>query len=618
MWVVLLCWLLSWASPATAGDGRYIDLAETAHYYQEPAGPMDIDQITQATIEERFLPLPRGMARLGLTERPAWLRIQLPVTTENPVYVELANPLIDEATLYVPDAKGGYQTRQIGDTIAFARQDLAYRNPVIRIDAPASAPLYLRVADSGSLAIPPRLWNTADLMSHIAASERGYGLCFGVMLAMLLYNLVLFGFQRDPTILLYVASVLGTIVAIATINGLCFQYFWPQATEWANQAPSFFSALSVVLASAFALQFLRMRHYARSLRWPTIALIGAGSVGALLALFADAQVAIHSITLFDTATPLVLFAAGLLSWRNGRRPARAFALGWGVFLVGSVTHTFYLWGWLPIDGLAINSLEIGAAAQVLLLSIGLADHLKLLRQESDFAHKSSNRILARLNEQLESVVEKRTVELAQAKQRVEAINTELQQHNRQLYELAIRDGLTGLLNRKTFLQRLETRLIEASRYRYSVAVLMLDLDDFKPINDTYGHIVGDSALKAVADTLMNELRESDACGRFGGEEFVVLLPHTGEGEDGTESACAAAERLRAAIQAVRIEDQDDIRLTVSIGATWAAPPMAHCRATTLLEVADAALYRAKNEGKNRVSCVRACLALDQNQAALQA
>ncbi|MCB1878277.1 MAG: diguanylate cyclase [Chromatiales bacterium] len=606
--IALLVWLVLAAVPAATFAGTdFLNLAPYTDYFEETDDPLSIRQVSEpGERAARFRPLPQGLVHLGLVGRPVWFRIDPPGSSLKPGYLELANPLLDRATLYLPRSDGSFTAQTLGDAVPFNDRSVAYRNPIFLIENPIDKPLYLHVQSSGSLAIPLRFWEQIPLMEHMANSERAYGLYFGIMLAMLLYNLVLYGFLRDPAYLLYVLSVLTIMATVASINGLSFQLLWPESTAWAGKAPSFFGALSVILVAGFAIYFLRMKHYASAWRWPTIGLMAAGAICTLLTLVTEPELAIRAILIVGTATPLVLFPAGLISWRNGHRPARAYAFGWAAFLIGIVVHTLYMSGYLPMADLVISSMEIGAAAQVLLLSFALADHINLLRQESEFAQKSSNLILARLNEQLETLVEKRTAELAEAKRRVELTNAELEQQNRQLYELAIRDGLTGLFNRKTFLQRLEATIEEARRYRHPIAVLMLDLDDFKPINDTYGHIVGDQALKAVAHTLENQLRESDVCARFGGEEFVVLLPNTGEGRDGTESACAAAERLRRSIQEARIEGHTDIRLTVSIGATWATPYLETCQTTGLIEVADEALYRAKHEGKNRVSCSRAC------------
>jgi diguanylate cyclase (GGDEF)-like protein len=142
------------------------------------------------------------------------------------------------------------------------------------------------------------------------------------------------------------------------------------------------------------------------------------------------------------------------------------------------------------------------------------------------------------------------------------------------------------------------RLIEAAQTAQPLAVILLDLDNFKRINDTHGHLAGDLVLRAIADRLKGQLRDDDLIGRFGGDEFAVLLPGTGGGE-----ASRIAERLRASIvdEPIVIGDgrRDGVRTdaTISIGVAEIATG---CDLTDLIAGADAALYRAKNAGRNRV------------------
>jgi diguanylate cyclase (GGDEF)-like protein/PAS domain S-box-containing protein len=162
-----------------------------------------------------------------------------------------------------------------------------------------------------------------------------------------------------------------------------------------------------------------------------------------------------------------------------------------------------------------------------------------------------------------------------------------------LHRLATVDTLTGLNNRSRFLDQGEAEITRARRLGRSVAVLMLDVDHFKRINDTHGHGAGDVALKIVAAIIARELRAIDICGRLGGEEFAVMLPET----DG-QGAMQAAERLRQAVaqEKVRVAEGIELGITVSIGATILAPQDANI--DHLLARADGALYEAKRSGRN--------------------
>jgi diguanylate cyclase (GGDEF)-like protein len=166
-----------------------------------------------------------------------------------------------------------------------------------------------------------------------------------------------------------------------------------------------------------------------------------------------------------------------------------------------------------------------------------------------------------------------------------------------LSTLAIRDGLTGLYNQTYIKARLQEEIFRSERYKYPVTVLMIDLDDFKVVNDRYGHVIGDEVLKAFGNVLQDLVRTSDIVGRYGGEEFLVVMPQTG-----CLDAAAAAERLRKDVAQFPFRAGADrertIQFTISVGVF--SSPYENQKPDEVIRLADAALIRAKKEGKNKV------------------
>lgn len=159
---------------------------------------------------------------------------------------------------------------------------------------------------------------------------------------------------------------------------------------------------------------------------------------------------------------------------------------------------------------------------------------------------------------------------------------------RQIAVLAARDGLTGCLNHRTFHERLqaETTIVDAGR---PLSLLLIDVDDFKSVNDTHGHPAGDRVLQAIGRMLLELCRDTDTAGRLGGDEFALLLPNTS-----AASAALAAERVRA----LASTGTQDFQVTVSVGA---ATTTTRADCAGLLAAADRAVYRAKRNGRNRVA-----------------
>lgn len=166
-----------------------------------------------------------------------------------------------------------------------------------------------------------------------------------------------------------------------------------------------------------------------------------------------------------------------------------------------------------------------------------------------------------------------------------------------LRELSMQDGLTRLLNRRTVHQRLEEEMARARRYDHPLSLVLCDLDHFKEVNDTYGHLAGDAVLVAVAELLRHRGRTTDVAGRYGGEEFVFVLPETDLG-----AAVAAAGRIRNEIesQPTVLPDGFELRITASLGVAALSEIDEDGGPDDLLGLADERLYRAKDTGRNRV------------------
>jgi diguanylate cyclase (GGDEF)-like protein len=168
--------------------------------------------------------------------------------------------------------------------------------------------------------------------------------------------------------------------------------------------------------------------------------------------------------------------------------------------------------------------------------------------------------------------------------------------NRRLQVLAARDMLTGVLNARAYYQRCDSLISRAARESTPFAVLFVDLDHFKSINDNHGHSAGDAVLKSVADCLMQSVRSSDEVGRIGGEEFSIFLPNTDR-----NGAYQLAETIRQAIESLMPDTGlQRIRVTASIGVADSAASQLTMRA--IQQNADSAMYEAKTGGRNRVSC----------------
>jgi diguanylate cyclase (GGDEF)-like protein len=267
----------------------------------------------------------------------------------------------------------------------------------------------------------------------------------------------------------------------------------------------------------------------------------------------------------------------------------------GVFEGGDLSHNRQLAcqaaATLNISADALDTLLRRVPAQVKELGSAL-DHPVGDQFAIDELNTRAHESLVMLNEQYEGLVHS----LEELLQRKQALEQELRAANERLERLASTDELTGLANRRAIDQALRRDLARADRDASSLSVVMLDIDHFKSVNDTWGHITGDVVLATVGQMLMQSLRASDVAGRWGGEEFLCILPNTD-----SKGACVLAERLRAQLpRHVVPGPRGPLHVTASFGVATVRGPGCRDATETLTRRADSALYSAKEQGRDRV------------------
>ena len=296
------------------------------------------------------------------------------------------------------------------------------------------------------------------------------------------------------------------------------------------------------------------------------------------------KLAIYSIFLYS---PLVAIA-GLLALLTGFRAARFFIIASLATLIGAFFTALTVAGLLPYSFVSFHAVEFGLMIDMVLLSLAMADRINLMNIEKEAAQqraiskdKISRNLLQQAKENLEETVERRTAELVQAKETAEL--------------MARIDKLTGVFNRRAFEEQAAVEYIRAKRQRHPLTVILLDIDNFKAINDTYGHKIGDTVLCNIAEVVQKDIREIDCLGRIGGEEFAILLPETGITQ-GTE----IAERIRHKMMTSSIDlEGHQICYTSSFGVATLEPD--HPSLEEALRNADKAMYNSKRNGRNLVT-----------------
>jgi len=559
------------------------------------------------------------LQRPNLKKQPqgVWLRFTLHNTTAPPGtwYLSLKWPVLDEVRvrLFYPTHNQWGPPMRAGDTVPMRERPQADHNFVypFELRAEETAVVYLHVRAAELVVLPLAIADETGFIATKIADVAMTSLFFGGMLVILLYNCSLFVFTRDLSYLLYVTYLLSALFYVLSITGFGQLFLWPNMPTFSNRFYGLSAALSFFTPLLFATRFLDIRRYGGWVWHVTLFLIGYWAAVLLAIVFAPAlthYLAIGTMALVHCALSM---AVTITLWIRGNASARQFTIAWSTLLLFTVAHLLALEGVLPLNALTLNGQLIGMFTEFVLLSMALAERINherehrieaqksALRSSEALAQERESRLLAqqqtlelqmRANEALEARVLERTQALEEAKRGLEQVNA-------QLTRMSVTDALTQLSNRGHFDLMFEQEIRRAQRIDAPLSVLLLDIDHFKQINDTYGHPFGDECLRRVAAILKQHgQRAGDVVARYGGEEFVIALP----GAD-MRQAREQAERIRAAVAELYPTYGDTrIDLTISIGVAT-LKPQAPCSTVQLLAEADAALYRAKRNGRNQVT-----------------
>ncbi|WP_428613687.1 sensor domain-containing diguanylate cyclase [Shewanella sp.] len=576
-------------------------------YYVQDDKLTHIDQVSRLSSSRWQRLSPEFNQHLGV--KPFWVKVSLYNATEIPMqrYLKLANPHLDEINLYHQQKGKPTVHLEMGDSYSFHQRPIINNDFLYRFEMPPEAihTFYIRVATQGSANLPISLLSADHIVNATETQSLYQGFQLGALMAIGLFSLFIALTSRSYSYSYYSGYVLSVTLLVATLHGLSFRYLWP---NWPT-----LQAIMIPILIPIALTFVLMfSEKVLQLKYHNLKMLRLCRYSAATALFLtlvtpflsySVALKLNIIAVLFTTSMLMLIAI-LLSLR-GHKLARLYTLAWSGMMAGSfITALMYL-GVIYLPIMHQTPIMIGLTFEIVFMAAVLAirynDERKakqkiqqealLQAQRIRQAREEALKIEADSNERLEQMVQERTLEL-------EIALRELNEANQKLTEQNTVDSLTGVKNRAAFEKRLQAEGRLSRRQETPLAILMIDIDRFKAINDTYGHLAGDQALKTIAQALKAKLRRpSDLVSRFGGEEFAMILPNTS-----SEGARQVAELMRNTVCQLPLTwEEQAIPLTISIGIC--AEIIVDDQHTQLLvDQADKALYRAKNEGRNRV-CV---------------
>jgi diguanylate cyclase (GGDEF)-like protein len=395
--------------------------------------------------------------------------------------------------------------------------------------------------------------------------------------------------------LIYIAFVASMALGQLGLTGFGAQFLWPQWAWWTSMTNPLSMGACCFFAAIFTRGFLSTASNFPRLDKSIIFVAVISVVIIFSALFLS-----YRFTAWLTNTAIIicvisLFTAALYSLSQGHYGARYFLLAWTVLLLSVIVLALRNLGVLPSNIFTANAVLIGSALEMLLLSFALADRINLVRWEKEAAQAqalATEQSMVEVLRQSEHLLETRVTERTLA---LEAANTRLKENQQLLNELAHHDTLTGLANRLLFIDRLSLAIERAKRSNSVFALLMIDLNGFKEINDSYGHTTGDTVLIAVAQRLSAVVRASDTVARFGGDEFVIIL----ESLANINNITMIMDKFVTAMNdPVALKSGEQVNIGISIGVAFY--PQHGPDAERLINYADKAMYESKKTGVSPV------------------
>jgi diguanylate cyclase (GGDEF)-like protein len=527
----------------TRETGEY-PLSGRLEILEDRTGNLSISDAREA---REWRPSNGNTANYGLTASVYWARFQVADHSDGERFLlELGFPSMDSVKLFLPQGET-FAVREAGDFLPFSGREVPQRTFLFNLPTGVSGTVYLRFQTKGTMTFPLTLWSFPALLSRVYASQLLYGAYWGLILGLFFYNLFLLISIRDMTYCFYLLYVLFFFLFQFAEDGFGYQYLWPAASWWANKASPVFLGGTLFSVIGFTRFFTSSRSNASMLDKGLLSVMGLTVLfGASVFIF-DYRLVIIAGTTLVFATGVLITAAGVFSLNRGNRPARFFVAAWAVLILTACVANAEVAGFLSTSFSSMVAVKVGTALQLVLFSLSLADRINAMK------------------------IEKRSLE-----------------------RLATMDSKTQVYNFFHFDSMLQQEVKRSLRYHRPLSLIMVDVDNFKRVNDEFGHKAGDEILKMTATVLRENCRDVDLVARFGGDEFVVMLPETVLA-NGLETAA----KLRGLVES-QVVSYEGAKLTVTISLGVANIP-AHAREKGgLIEAADKALYLAKETGKNRV------------------
>lgn len=497
---------------------------------------------------------------LGVRKEAAWLRAAFAVDAASDGHwvLDIDYPPLNDIDVYLIRDEKVIHRAKLGSLQSFESRPLQSRSHALPLEVQpgASYELMIRVETRGAMILPITIEKKEVFHTTAVREQMLQGILIGIALCLVLYSFGQWVSSREPLFLKYVLVVAGSLWFTLLQLGVGAQYVWTN-NFWMEQHVVGLSSLMAVGGTFLFLEESLRDSPVAGRVFPRIMQAGAALCAVLAVIYAfdlyDTSVLAIIITVLGPMPSLICTPRFISRARRGDPVGIYLLLAWTVYMISVIIITGVIRGYMPVNFWTLHSFQFGATFDMLAFMYVLTLRTKAIRQAA--VHASMERDIMRA--------------------------------------LAHTDPLTGLPNRRSLSDALTQSLAGASQERM-LAVYLIDVDEFKPVNDTYGHEIGDELLVEIARRLQANVRSGDIVARLGGDEFVVLA----NGLRSADQAKDLGNQLLALFEAPVKLSKAEVRIGLTIGYSMA--PADGLDTATVLRLADSAMYQGKQDGKRRL------------------
>jgi signal transduction histidine kinase len=392
-------------------------------YYEDQASQLAFDDVILKT----FSPSEKDVLNFGITPATVWLKLEVCNQTNSPsIFLRLNQPILDEVVLYSHNPKSNRWTRErVSEEQPFYLRRFLTPEYLFELDLPKGETLlyYIKIKAKENIQIPLTLEDPHYLFKQTVEGNLAAGIYVGIMLVMLMYNFFIFWIFRDRSYLVYTAYILLILITQTSLQGLPFQFLWPNMPIFAVYGSFVFPALVGIAGLEFFKHFTHLHEKApRAYRFSFL-FYPSYILSVLLGIFGAYKSSFQLVEITASAVSIFLLVQAYRLYRSGLQEARFFLLGWTLFLVGICIYVLKDFEVLPYTTFTRYTMHFGSAVEVILLSFALADRINILKREKDASQAQAlsvmmekEKLIREQNVVLEGKVAERTHQLSEANQ----------------------------------------------------------------------------------------------------------------------------------------------------------------------------------------------------------